>query len=560
MSQLLITDIARPRGLGSRPWKIISYVIAAVVVVPILVIFTQWGTVGFGEQEIWQHLFDTKLGRLLLNTLILLLGVGTGVTLLGVSLAWLTSVCDFPGRKIFEWALMLPLAIPAYVMAFVFLGMMNYAGPVQTAFRRWFGNDVYFPDVQGSGAVILVLSLVLYPYVYMLARSAFVSQGRSMMDAGRILGRNYWQAFFKLAVPIARPAIVAGLALALMETLADFGAVSIFNYDTFTTAIYSAWYGLFNLAVAAQLASLLLLFVGVLLVMEKKGRSKARYTQQHSQAAQMYKLKGWQAFAATGFCLLVLLLAFVLPLSQLLMWCIDIAAQELDRRYYGFFLNTLGLGLIAAVTTTVFALLLAYVKRLPAGAVEKRWQNLAVRISTLGYALPGSVLAVGIILTFTYLDKALLPLVQSLFGDNARPLLVGSLFALVLAYSTRFMAVAFAPVEAGFERINPKVIEAAKSLGASPGRLLQQIYVPLLKPGLVTALIIVFVDVMKEMPATLIMRPFGWDTLAVRIYQMTAEGQWERAALPSVTLILLGLIPVILLIRNSRPALSRALR
>tara|TARA_R110000824_G_scaffold336_8_gene2161 strand:+ start:1156 stop:2838 length:1683 start_codon:yes stop_codon:yes gene_type:complete len=559
MSQIVLADVSRPRSFSHWPWKTLSYVIAAVVVIPILVIFTQWATVGFGEQEIWQHLFDTKLGRLLLNTLILLIGVGFGVALLGVSLAWLTSVCDFPGRKIFEWALMLPLAIPAYVMAFVFLGTMNYAGPVQTAFRGWFGRDVYFPDMQGSGAVILVLSLVLYPYVYMLARSAFVTQGRTMMDAGRILGQNYWQAFYKLAVPIARPAIVAGLALALMETLADFGAVSIFNYDTFTTAIYSAWYGLFNLAVAAQLASLLLLFVAVLLVMEKRGRNKARYTQHNSQAMQLYKLKGWQALASTLFCSLVLLLAFILPLCQLLIWCFEIAAQELDRRYYGFLLNTLGLGLIAAVTTTIFALLLAYVKRLPAGAVEKRWQSLAIQVSTLGYALPGSVLAVGIILTFTYIDNSVMSVVQSIFADNPRPILVGSLFALVLAYSTRFMAVAFAPVEAGFERINPKVIEAAKSLGATPGRLLHQIYVPLLKPGLITALIIVFVDVMKEMPATLIMRPFGWDTLAVRIYQMTAEGQWERAALPSVTLILLGLIPVILLIRNSRPALPRAL-
>ena len=531
-----------------------SYLIAAIVVLPILVILIQWGTVGNGEQEIWQHLFNTKLDRLLFNTLILMLGVGAGVMVIGVGLAWLTTVCAFPGRKIFEWALMLPLAIPTYVMAFVFLGLMSYTGPVQTTLRSWFGNQVYFPNVQASGSVILVLSLVLYPYVYMLARSAFVTQGRSMMDAGRILGKTSWQAFFKVAIPIARPAIVAGVALALMETLADFGAVSIFNYDTFTTAIYSAWYGLFNLAVAAQLASLLLLFVALVLFAEQKGRKKARYTQQNSRNTQLYTLKGWQALAATGFCSLILLLAFILPFIQLLIWCVEIAAEELDSRYFRFLLNTLGLGLIAAVVTTLFALLLAYVKRLPAGFVEKRWQNIAIRISTLGYALPGSVLAVGIILSFTFLDQAIIGAAQKVFGISIRPLLVGSLFALVLAYSTRFMAVAFAPVEAGFERINPKIIEAAKSLGASPTRLLQQIYVPLLKPGLLTALIIVFVDVMKEMPATLIMRPFGWDTLAVRVYQMTAEGQWERAALPSVTLILLGLIPVYLLIRSSRPS------
>ena len=546
-----------PRNAGNWPWKLISYAVAALVLLPILIIFTQWATVGFGEQEIWQHLFNTKLDRLLGNTLMLLLGVGTMVTLLGVSLAWLCSVCEFPGRRFFEWALMLPLAIPGYVMAFVFLGLLNYAGPVQSGLRNWFGNDVYFPDVQGPAAVILVLSLVLYPYVYMLARSAFISQGRQIMDAGRVLGQNYWQAFFKLAIPLARPAIVAGVALALMETLADFGAVSVFNFDTFTTAIYDAWYGLFNLAVAAQLASLLLLFVAVVLVMEQKGRAQARYVQKSSQALRPYQLRGNRAWAASIYCLLIVLVAFVIPLIQLLLWCRDVIAEEFDSRYWGFLLNTLGLGTIAAVITTLFALLLAYVKRLPAGQAEKRWQNLVIRISTLGYALPGSVLAVGIILSFTYLDQVLLDLAQGVFAISIRPFLVGSLFALVLAYSTRFMAVAFAPVEAGFERINPSVIEAALSLGSSPGRLLRQIYAPLLRPGIITALIIVFVDVMKEMPATLIMRPFGWDTLAVRIYQMTAEGQWERASLPSVTLILLGLIPVILLIRSARPGRPR---
>ncbi len=548
-----ITQASGPgQGIKHWPWKILSYLIAAIVVLPILVILIQWGTVGNGEQAIWQHLFDTQLDRLLVNTFILVIGVGIGVTLLGVSLAWLTSVCSFPGRRLFEWALMLPLAIPTYVMAFVFLGLMNYTGPVQSALRNWFGNDVYFPNVQAAGAVILVLCLVLYPYVYMLARSAFLMQGRSMMDAGRILGKSNWQAFFKIAVPIARPAIVAGVALALMETLADFGAVSIFNFDTFTTAIYSAWYGLFNLAVAAQLASLLLLFVALVLFAEQKGRKQARYTQQISPKTQHYRLTGWRALAASSFCTLILLLAFVLPFSQLVLWSIEIIEEEFDSRYFGFLFNTLGLGLIAALLTTIFALMLAYVKRLPAGEIEKRWQAIAIRISTLGYALPGSVLAVGIILSFTFLDQATMALIQNLTGNSIRPLFVGSLFALVLAYSTRFMAVAFAPVESGFERINPKIIEVAKSLGASPGCLLRQIYLPLLKPGLLTALIIVFVDVMKEMPATLIMRPFGWDTLAVRIFQMTAEGQWERAALPSVTLILLGLVPVFLLIRSSR--------
>lgn len=541
-------------GAGSTmPWKVLSFLVAAVVLLPIVMIFLQWGTIGSGEQEIWEHLFATKLDRLMLNTLMLVIGVGIGVTLLGVSLGWLTALCDFPGRRWFDWALMLPLAIPGYVMAFVFLGLMNFAGPVQTALRNRFGSAVYFPDVQGPVAVILVMTLVLYPYVYMLARSAFISQGRSMMDSARILGLSPWQAFYRVSVPIARPAIVAGVALALMETLADFGAVSVFNYDTFTTAIYDAWYGLFNLAVAAQLSSLLLLFVALALFMEKQARNKARYTQNEAgKNHRPYILKGSRAYSATAFCLLILMLSFFIPLAQLLGWCFDAGIQEIDERYLGFLGHTLGLGAVAALLTGVIALLLAYVKRLPGSRVSGRWLAGCIRIATLGYALPGSVLAVGIIISFTWLDQTLVAAVLSLFGMPVRPFLVGSVFALVLAYSVRFLAVAFAPVESSLEQVNPSLIDAAKSLGAKPGRILREVYIPMLKPGLITALIIVFIDVMKEMPATLIMRPFGWDTLAVRIYQMTAEGQWERAALPAVTLILVGLVPVVLLIKSSR--------
>jgi len=526
---------------GNWFWRSLAFLAAAIVIFPILIILVQWGTIGVGEQEIWQHLFDTKLDRLATNTLILIVGVGLGVTVLGVSLAWLTTICEFPGRRFFEWALMLPLAIPGYVMAFVFLGIMNFAGPVQTAVRSQFGRDAWFPDVQGAAGVIVILSLVLYPYVYMLARSAFLNQGRKLMDAGRLLGLNRRQAFFRVAIPVARPAIVAGLALALMETLADFGAVSVFNYDTFTTAIYTAWNGLFNLTVAAQLASLLLLFVGVTLVLEKQSRDKARYTQEGStNYLNSYQLKGLNALATSGLCALVLLLAFLVPLSQLLLWMFEAGFGDLDERYLGFLGHTLSLGFIAGAVTVVIALVLAFVKRLPASPTMQRWTDLSVRLATLGYALPGSVLAVGIMLGFTFIDSSL--------GTA----LGASVVALLVAYCCRFLAVAFAPVDAGLEQVRPSVIDAARSLGAGPGRLLRQIIIPLLKPGLITAFTIVLVDVMKEMPATLIMRPFGWETLAVRIYNMTSEGQWERAALPAVTLIVIGLIPVYLLIRSAR--------
>ncbi|MES2625127.1 MAG: iron ABC transporter permease [Pseudomonadota bacterium] len=543
-----LSDQALPASsYQNRLLQALSLLLAACVSVPIIVIILQWGTLGSGEQVIWQHLFDTKLGRLALNTLILVFGVGAGVTLLGVSLAWLTSVCEFPGRRIFEWALMLPLAIPGYVMAFVFLGIFSYAGPVQTQLRSWFGVNSWFPDIQSPGAVILIFSLVLYPYVFLLARTAFLAQGRSTMDAARVLGLPPFAAFLRVVIPVARPAIVGGVALALMETLADFGAVSVFGYDTFTTAIYTSWSGLFNLTVAAQLASLLLLFVAVAMTLEQYGRKHQRYTQnERRKTSRSYQLRGGRAVAATLFCCLILLIAFVIPVTQLLVWVSNNFATDLDSRYVEFFLHTIGLAAMAAVTTAAIALLLALGKRMAASTGMRRWQQRAERIATLGYALPGSVLAVGIMLTFTWVDQ----LLASAFQMQA--ILVNSVVALLLAYVIRFLAVAHAPVESGLLGIKPSVIEAARSLGASPSRVLREVYVPMLKPGLFTALLIVFVDVMKEMPATLMVRPFGWDTLAVRVFQMTTEGQWERAALPALTLLLAGLIPVILLVKNSR--------
>lgn len=533
---------ARP---GYLAWKGFGFLLALLVSLPLLLIFTQWSALGSGEQDIWQHLLDTKLDRLAVNTVLLLLGVGTGVSLLGIALAWLCSTCEFPGRRIFEWALMLPLALPGYVMAFVFLGTFNFAGPVQSFLRARFGTSAWFPDMQGLGAVVLVFTLVLYPYVYMLARAAFLAQGRNQMDAARILGMRPLSAFLHVALPGARPAIVAGLALALMETLADFGAVSVFNFDTFTTAIYGAWYQLFNMTVAAQLASLLLLFVALALTLEQYGRRDARHVQDGARrSAPRYVLSGARAGGAVLLCAGVLGIAFVIPVLQLVLWAAR-GASSIDSSFAELLGRSLGLGAIAALVTVSLALLLATIKRLPGSAWMQRWQALALRIATLGYAVPGSVLAVGIMLLFTAADRGL---AASL---GMPPLLVGSVFGPLLAYMIRFLAVAHAPVDAGLQGIKGSIIEAARSLGASPARILRQVYVPLLRPGLVTALLLVFVDVMKEMPATLILRPFGWDTLAVRIYEMTTEGQWERAALPALVLLLAGLIPVILLVKQS---------
>ncbi|MCO7543629.1 ABC transporter permease [Stutzerimonas nitrititolerans] len=525
-------------------WYPVTFSVAALVLLPLSVLLFSWYEIDSG---IWAHLWETQMARLLGNTVVLLLGVGVGVTLLGVSLAWLTSLCEFPGRRWLDWALMLPFAIPAYVLAFVFIGLLDFAGPVQTLAREWLGSSVRFPPVRSTGGVILVLVLVFYPYVYLLARSAFIAQGKGLMEAARVLGQSPWQAFWSVALPMARPAIGAGLALAMMETLADFGAVSVFNFDTFTTAIYKTWYGFFSLTSATQLASLLLLAVALVLYGERRARGIARPANDRARSAALYHLRGLKALAASGWCLLVFLCAFVIPVLQLLVWLWQRGRFDLDERYLGLILHTLYLGGMAALITVAVALLLAFARRqAPVRSIRG-----AVALANLGYALPGSVLAVSIMLAFSYLDRELVIPLSGWLGGAGKPILLGSIGALLLAYLIRFMAVAFGPLESSLARIRPSLPQASRSLGVGGPRLFFRVYLPLLLPGTLSAALLVFVDVLKEMPATLLMRPFGWDTLAVRIFEMTSEGEWARAALPALSLVLVGLLPVILLIRRS---------
>ncbi|EJN1504092.1 ABC transporter permease [Pseudomonas aeruginosa] len=527
-----------------RRWYPITFTVAALVLLPLSVLLLSWLEI---DREIWSHLWDTQLPRLLGNTLTLVLGVGIGVTLLGVSLAWLTSLCEFPGRRWLDWALMLPFAIPAYVLAFVFVGLLDFAGPVQSLLREWFGSGLRLPRVRSTGGVILVLVLVFYPYVYLLARSAFIAQGKGLMEAARVLGLSPWQAFLRVALPMARPAIGAGLALAVMETLADFGAVSVFNFDTFTTAIYKTWYGFYSLSSAAQLASLLLLGVCLVLLGERHTRGRAKAASERPRGAPLYRLRGARALVASAWCGLVFLCAFVIPVAQLVVWFWRQGRFDLDERYWDLIGHTLTLGGIAALATVAVALLLAFAVRLaPTRAIRG-----AVGLGNLGYALPGSVLAVSIMLAFSWLDNHWVIPLSSALGGAGKPLLLGSLFALLLAYLIRFMAVAYGPLESGLARIRPSLPEASRSLGVGGPLLFLRVYLPLLLPASLSAALLVFVDVLKEMPATLLMRPFGWDTLAVRIFEMTSEGEWARASLPALTLVLVGLLPVVGLIRRS---------
>ncbi|MFV1992685.1 MAG: ABC transporter permease [Acidiferrobacterales bacterium] len=533
-------------NVNTRYWRYSSLLIALVIAIPILVVFAAWLQ---PAGDVWQHLVDTVLAELLTNTFALLIGVGLGVLFIGTGLAWLTAMCDFPGRKFLDWALMLPLAVPAYVLAFVMVGLFDFSGPLLSGLRAQGFDTVSFPEIRSTTGIILVMVLAFYPYVYMLARLAFISQGRNLLDSGRVLGLGPWAAFYKVALPMARPAIAAGVALALMETLADFGAVSVFNYDTFTTAIYKTWMGLFNITAAAQLASILLLFVITALYIERRLRLRARYETDSKTSKELrFVLTGFQKYSAIFFCFTVLFIAFAIPVIQLFIWAWEVIAQDLDSRYFRFLFNTLFLGLFAAFLASFGALMLAYTYRLR----PDRFTKITVRLATVGYALPGSVLAVGIMLVVVWLDNKFLEMIQRTTGFEIQPILTGSILILIIAYVTRFMAVAYGPIDSAFDRIRPSVIQAARSLGAGNWKILWRVSMPMLSGGLLSAMLLVFVEVMKEMPATLLLRPFGWDTLATRIFELTSEGEWERAALPALALILAGLLPVILLIKKSR--------
>lgn len=533
-------------NVNSQYWRFSSLLVALTIALPILVVFAAWLQ---PAGEIWQHLAETVLSNLLKNTFVLLIGVGIGVLLVGTGLAWLTSMCEFPGRKFFEWALMLPLSVPAYVLAFVMVGLFDFSGPVMTWLREQGMSIESIPSIRSVGGIITVMILAFYPYVYMLARLAFISQGRNLLDSGRVLGLGPWCAFYKVALPMARPAIAAGVALALMETLADFGAVSVFNYDTFTTAIYKTWMGLFSLSAAAQLASILLLFVISALYIERSMRQKARYeTDSKSSNELRFNLAGYHKYGAVLISVIILFISFILPVTQLVIWAWEVISIDLDSRYFKFLFNTLFLGLMAAVLATFGALMLAYTYRLR----PDRFTQLTVRFATIGYALPGSVLAVGIMLIVVWIDNQIAEVLQKTMGIEVQALLTGSFFILIIAYVIRFMAVAYGPVDSAFERVRPSVIQAARSLGASNWKILWRVSMPMLSGGLFSAILLVFVEVMKEMPATLLLRPFGWDTLATRIFEMTSEGEWERAALPALALIIAGVLPVILLIKQSR--------
>lgn len=573
-------------------WTVTSLILAMLVMLPI-------GTVFLGifsdTRSVWQHLITTVLGEYVVNSLSLMIGVGLGVTIVGTGCAWLVTNCQFWGRSVFQWALLLPLAAPAYILAYTYTELLEYYGPVQSTLRQWFSwktaQDYWFPNVRSMPGAILMLALVLYPYVYLLARSAFLNQSSMTLEASRSLGCSPWQGFLKVALPMARPAIVAGLSLALMETLNDYGTVEFFAVPTFTVGIFRTWLGQGERSAALQLALLLLSFIAVLVICERQSRDRQRYYQSNRlQDVQRYTLRSWHHWGAIAACGLPILLGFGVPVGVLLSLIqqnilpfnksggdnstsgnnnASVNAGDHDGDYgtaisgeflanasdpfWSYATNSFILATTAATIAVLVALILAYSQRLQPSRLN-RW---AIQGATLGYAIPGAVIAIGAMLPLGLLDNALDGWMRSQFNISTGLLLSGSIFALVFAYLARFLAVGYGAVESSLNNIKPNLDHAARSLGLNPLKILFQIHLPLMRGGLISAAILVFVDVMKELPVTLIMRPLNYDTLAVRVFNLASDERLSEAALPALAIIGVGLLPVLVLSSQMGAGLKR---
>ena len=526
-----------------------ALLVAVLVAAPIVSVWVNLFAGGTGDT--WAHLAATVLPEYLANTLWLCVGVGIGVILVGVSTAWLVTMHDFAGRRWFEWSLVLPLAVPAYVMAYTYTDLLQSVGPLQTALREQFGwqpGGYWFPDVRSLGGAIAMFVCVLYPYVYLLARAAFLERAGGMIEVGRSLGLSAWGSFFRVSLPLARPAIVAGTALALMETLADYGTVAYFAVPTFTTGIYRAWFSLGDRAAAAQLSAALLALVALVLVAERSSRGRARFhnTTGRSQHRSARRLSGAQEIGAWLACALPLVLGFLLPAGMLL----RLALTEGDTQFGVRFLRLAGNSFTLAVATALLAVGVAVLLAYSARMSPQRWPQAVNRVVGLGYAVPGSVIAVGVLIPVTRLDNWLAGWVASWSGINPGLLLTGGIAALVYAYLARFLAIALQTVEASLAKITPRMDDAARALGLGQGRMLARVHLPLLRGSLLTAGLLVFVDVMKELPATLVMRPFDFDTLATQAYILASDERLAEASTAALAIVAVGILPLVAISRQ----------
>ena len=530
-----------PRFSVPHPLLAVSLLAALAVGVPVLGVLSNLagGDAGAGT---FGHLWSTVLPEYLGNSLLLVLIVGLLSAVTGIGCAWLVAAWDFPGKRFFEWALVLPLAMPSYVVAYAYTDFLQFSGPLQSALRTltgWQAREYWFPEIRSVGGAALVFALVLYPYVYLLVRTAFLERSPRMWDAARTLGAGPWASFFQVSLPLARPAAAAGLALVLMETLADYGAVAYFGVPTLTTGIYKSWYAFSDRTGAAQIAAVLLISVMGLMYVEQRSRGRARYYAVGSRGGRHpQRLTGMAGSIAALCCALPVLLGFVLPILILVRLMRQEASLNIGSRYLGWLYNSVAVATLTALIAVVVCLLLAYAARVSRG----QWQGWANRIISMGYAIPGAVIAVGILIPLSRLDSWL-------SGQGVQVLLAGSMVALVYAYLVRFLAVSYQSVQAGLARITPAMDASARSLGHGLGSMLLRVHTPLLWRSVVTAGLLVFVDVIKELPATLTIRPFNFDTLAVVTFQLASDERLAEAALPAFTIVMIAFLPVLALAR-----------
>ena len=510
-----------------------------------------WLAFGAAENE-WPHLLATVLPDYIATTLLLMAGVAAGTMVIGVGAAWLVVMCAFPGRALLGWALMLPLAAPTYVVAYVYTWLLDYAGPVQHGVRAAFGfagaRDYWFPDIRSTGGAVVMMTLTLYPYVYLLARAAFIEQGPSATEASRTLGCTPWESFRRVALPLARPAIVVGVTLAIMETLNDFGTVDFFAVRTLTAGVYNVWLKMQNVGGAAQISLVMLAFVVTLLLLEHAARRRHRVYQSRGRDLHgpRYVLPPARAALALAACLVPVGLGFALPAGVLLVMAVENFDQSWSARFPDYAWNSLWLAVIAAAICLLMGTLVAYAQRLRPSPVL---QGLS-RAACLGYAIPGAVLGLGVLIPFGAFDNGLDGLARSWFGISTGLLLSGTVGAVLFAYLVRFFALGFGAMEAGLARVRPSMDMAARTLGYGPTATLLRIHLPAVKGSALTALLLVFVDTMKELPATLVLRPFNFETLATHVYQHATNEQLELAALGALCIVAVGLLPVMVLNRT----------
>jgi len=522
-------------------------VIGILVSLPAIIIFLH---IFIGENENWTHIVDTVLSRYILNTLWIVIGVGSLTAILGFTTAWLTSIYTFTFIRTLEVGLVLPLAFPTYIIAFTYDGMFGYTGSVTQSILGFLDlslADIWIPDILTIEGVIVIMSLVLYPYVYLISKASLINQSSNALESARTLGASSFRLFFKVGIPLARPAIIAGSTLAIMEAISDYGAVNHYGVDTFTIGIFRTWNGLGDQAVSAKLAAILMLFVLLIIVIERAVRGKRKFDTSGKQNRPIAKIKlqGTKSILAFIVCFIPMFFGFILPFIQMLIWSARYFADVVDDDFLTLMFNSFALAGVSSFIAIILSLFITFNTRLNPTVNN----NIIQRVSMLGYSIPGAVIAVGVLIVLGYLDNQLIGLFKG-FGINTGLIIGGTVIALIYGYVVRFMAISTNSMESGYEKIPKSIDEVSLTLGSSKNNLLRRIHFQLLRPSILAGALIVFVEVLKELPATLILRPFNFDTLAIYALELVGQEQLQESAIPSMALVLIGLGPIVLLMKT----------